>query len=371
MKKIAILAALLASIGLAQAQSSVTLFGALDAGTYFANGVQTKSGDAVGVLANTVTSSNWGLKGTEDLGGGTKANFYLESGINVRNGNLSSSTGEATIAGNSATLFDRGSTVGLSGRWGAVDVGNKMNPFFASHAAILPVSGNSVATNASGPLGFADPFVHNSLTYTMPSISGVNAQVQYGFGNNVVSNTAGSALAGTVDYTVGGLNVRAAGQRRFADGTAQSANISSSTGLAQGAKTNYLLGASYKLDKYSVGAGWVSSSLDGFGTVSAYKINAYEVGAGYQATPAVLVGLNWIGTTAGSNLINAQARYAFSKRTQAYAQVGYAVNKGGLNGAGLGNFTALSGSTGSNYGGVVATPTWNQLAVGAGLIHTF
>lgn len=262
MKKIALLAALLASVGIAQAQSSVTLFGALDAGVYYANGVQTKSGDAVGVLSNTIVSSNWGLKGTEDLGGGTKANFYLESGINVRNGNLSSSTGEAAIAGNSATLFDRGATVGLSGNWGAMDIGNKMNPFFASHAAILPVSGNSVATNASGPLGFADPFVHNSLTYTMPTISGLNAQLQYGFGNNVVSNTAGSALAGTVDYTVGGLNVRAAGQRRFADGTAQSANISSSTGLAQGAKTNYLVGAGYKLDKLSVGAGWVSSSLE-------------------------------------------------------------------------------------------------------------
>ena len=88
-----------------------------------------------------------------------------------------------------------------------------------------------------------------------------------------------------------------------------------------------------------------------------------------------MLGLTWIGNTVGSNLINAQARYAFSKRTQTYAQVGYASNKAGLNNAGLGNFIALDGANGqvgvTKFGDAFGPNNFNQLGLGVGLIHTF
>ena len=393
-KSLLALAALSAIAGTAQAQSSVTLFGALDAGGYFANQVQPKSTAAAspawGVLGNTIVSSNWGIKGTEDLGGGLKARFYAESGINPANGTLGQAGGVAGVTSTgvqsgviATTLFDRGLYVGVEGKYGSLDVGNKLNPFFASHAGLMPVSGNSVATNAASAQGYFLPFVHNAITYTAPSIAGFNAAVQYGTGNAINDSSSGSTVAGAVDYTVGGLNVRAAGQYLVSKGSTISANNISAnalTGANSPATATYLVGAKYTAGAFTLGAGWVANNVNWVGTTTAAanptrNINNFQVGVGYQASPAVLLGVSWIGNTVGSNLINAQARYAFSKRTQAYAQLGIAANGGGLNGTGTGNMFAIAGSNGSVIGTGVTTslvaPAYTQVAGGVGLIHTF
>jgi GBP family porin len=424
-KSLLALAALSTIAGAAQAQSSVTLFGALDAGGYYANQVLAKTAaapsnsGAFGVLGNTIVSSNWGLKGTEDLGGGLKANFYAESGINPRNGTLSQAGQEvsAPIVSPTITLFDRGLYVGVQGaNWGAVNVGNKLNPFYAAAAGIVPVGGNSVTTNAAQAGGYFLPFVHNSISYQLPTMAGFNAAVQYGAGNAVNDSSAGSVTAGSLSYATGGLTLTAAGQYLASKGTQVSANnigatysgnpsVNGSTAngsvAAYGAGVStaatspsvgtYLLGAKYNAGAFTIGAGFVANQVgqytgstivnaSGTGTPKtsyrAYSLNQYQVGVGYQATPAVLLGLTWVGATSGSNLINAQARYAFSKRTQAYAQLGYAINNAGLglNVYNGGNMTALAGSGGASFGGAnaaVAAPNFNQAAFGVGLIHTF
>ena len=396
-KSLLALAALSAIAGTAQAQSSVTLFGALDVGAYGVNQVNAKTttapgnSPAVGVLANTVATSNWGIKGTENLGGGLKANFYAESGINPRNGTLNQTAGENGVAPGgiaSTSLFDRGLYVGVEGNWGRLDLGNKLSPFYASHGGILPVSGNSVAVNAAAAQGYNLPFVHNSISYALPTMAGFNAAIQYGFGNAINDAASGSVVNGSIEYTTGGLNLRVAGQSAQKGGSPLSANNINTT-YASGVVTNtspsigtYLLGAKYNAGAFTVGAGWVSNTVTGYtnttaaaSTPNGYKVNNYQVGVGYQATPAVLLGFNWIGSTSGSNLLNAQARYAFSKRTQAYAQLGYAINNAGLgaNQLNVGNFAALSGASGSQIGSGVtlAQPTFNQFAGGVGLIHTF
>lgn len=389
-KSLFALAALTTIAGTAQAQSSVTLFGLLDAGVYYINGASTANNNLFGVLGNTVSSSNWGLKGTEDLGGGLKANFYAESGINSRNGALGQSS--ASKVTGQTTLFDRGAYVGLSGNWGSLDIGNKLNPLWAANSAILPVSGNSVATNTAKTLGYGNSnFTHNSLTYTLPTMAGFNAAAQWGFGNAVSSATGGSVggsvLSGSADYTIGGFSVRAAGQKRWGNGTYFSANFTGATSdltTTSNNQSTYLVGAKYAISNFTLGAGFISNQITpgtGVATVNSatasnrYINNAYQVGVGYKATPAILLGLSWVGATSGSNLINAQARYAFSKRTQAYAQVGYAMNKGGLNNAGFGNFLALDGANGqvgtTKLGDAIGPNGFNQLGLGVGLIHTF
>lgn len=167
-KSLFAIAALPTMASSAQAQSSVTLFGALDAGVYYINGVTTSSNNAFGVLGNTITTSNWGIKGSEDLGHGMKAKFYAESGINTRNGALGQSSAEkgvTTTAPVLTTLFDRGLYVGIEGSWGSLDIGNKVNPLWSANSAILPVSGNSVSTNTAKTLGYSNSnYTHNSLT---------------------------------------------------------------------------------------------------------------------------------------------------------------------------------------------------------------
>lgn len=387
-KSLLALAALSAIAGTAQAQSSVTLFGLLDEGAYYANKVSATPSNtqAWGVLANTVATSNWGLKGTEDLGGGTKANFYLESGFNASTGTLANTS---AASGTTNTLFDRGAYAGLEGKWGKVDVGNRVSPFFATVGGTLPVSGNSVAVNAASNGGYFLPFVHNSITYSAPSVAGFNGAVQYGSGNQL-NSSAGTVINAAGTYDVGGLNLRAAYQYLSRNGSQLSANninaVASSTtvtSLSPQVQT-YALGAKYTAGAFTVGTGFVANAVDYVGVTGAptsvsgangrkYNLNQYQLGVGYQATPAVLLGLSWVGATSGSNLINAQARYAFSKRTQAYGQIGYAINKTGLNGSGLGNMTAIAGANGSTVGqGVtVASPTFNQFAFGVGVMHTF
>ena len=382
-KSLLAIAALSTIAGAAQAQSSVTLFGTLDEGAYYANQLTTKTNSKTwGMFGNSISTSNWGLKGTEDLGGGTKARFYLESGFNPSFGNLTNKNSPSTT---DTALFDRGAYVGLEGKWGALDLGNQMTPFIKTTTGILPVAGNSVGVNAAAAGNYSYFFAHNSLTYTLPTMAGFNAALQYGTGN-VPNSSSGSQINGAVTYDVGGLNLRAGYQYLAKNGNyISSNNMGTSPATATAANfspsiNTYSLGAKYATGPFSMGAGWVANNVDYTGVANTaaptgttkFTINQMLVGVGYQATPAVLLGLNWIGATSGSSLINAQARYAFSKRTQAYAQFGYAMNKNGLNGSGLGNFTAIQGASSNTVADtVVSLPKFNQGAFGVGVIHTF
>jgi predicted porin len=81
----AISLALLGVAGVARAQSSVTLYGTIDAGVGY---VKTSDGARWGFIDGTLSGDRWGLKGSEDLGGGIKAIFDLENGFDVGTGQL-------------------------------------------------------------------------------------------------------------------------------------------------------------------------------------------------------------------------------------------------------------------------------------------
>src|SRR5437868_3826129 len=87
---------------LAHAQSSVTLYGLIDAGIAYTNNVN--GGSQWRMTTGTINGSRFGLRGTEDLGGGLKALFVLENGFNANNGAL----------GQDGKLFGRHAYVGLS-----------------------------------------------------------------------------------------------------------------------------------------------------------------------------------------------------------------------------------------------------------------
>ena len=190
MKKSLIALAVLAASGAAMAQSSVTLYGIADA---FVGSSKIEVGN-IGQRQNNVSTSGvngsrWGLKGSEDLGGGMKAIFTLESGFNL-------DTGAQKTAG---SIFDRQAYVGLQSGFGTVSVGRQYSAYDNLHGAtnqnydaftFNAASGANGGVAANGMQDYTNR-ISNSVAYASPDFSGFSGAVVYGFGENKNATTAG------------------------------------------------------------------------------------------------------------------------------------------------------------------------------------
>ena len=119
MKKTQLAAALggvlaVCAAGAAQAQSNVTLYGVLDGGLSYVSNVGGSKN--FGTADGLQSGNRWGLKGSEDLGGGLSAIFTLENGFNLTNGGL----------GQGSREFGRQAFVGLSSKsFGSLTIGRQ------------------------------------------------------------------------------------------------------------------------------------------------------------------------------------------------------------------------------------------------------
>jgi predicted porin len=194
MKKSLIALASLASFAsLASAQSSVTLFGVVDATLAHGSGsVSNKT-----QLANSgYSSSRVGFRGTEDLGGGMSASFWLEAGVNNDNGtgqatntnNQASCAALAGLAGGQGLTFNRRSTVSLAGGWGEVRLGRDYTPQFLNLTLFDPFGTLGVGTTQtinSIITGATAVRASNGVGYIAPgNLGGFNGQVTYYMGEN-------------------------------------------------------------------------------------------------------------------------------------------------------------------------------------------
>lgn len=129
----ALLALSLLAAGTAQAQSTVTVYGIVDAAVRYGSGLDAayngSNASDFAVNSGINNTSRFGLRGTEDLGGGLKAVFNLESGINVDTG----------AQANATKLFDRAATVGLQGDWGTVTFGRQTTVLADTVGAVDPL----------------------------------------------------------------------------------------------------------------------------------------------------------------------------------------------------------------------------------------
>jgi predicted porin len=336
MKKSLIALAVLAASGAAMAQSSVTLYGRLDASvgqttsevSGYAKNKQT------GVNSSDLNTTFWGLKGSEDLGGGLRANFGLESGFNMDNG---SATG---------TLFERKAIVGLSGAFGAVDLGRNYTAYDTLRGATNNVYDSNFATTGTvwktGIQDYANR-TNNSISYTSPSFGGISGQVAYAFGENKntrVDVPAVSAVAATIygpavtsklatSYNIGDATDTLSLHVKYANGPLlvgygyQEEKIASTAGND---KIKYnLVGASYDLGMAKLVGSYNQAKTTGL------KDKEYQVGvsvpfgaaaiaAGYSNSKSEGAGANNKGT--GASLVGT---YNLSKRTTVYA--GYEATK--------------------------------------------
>jgi len=189
MKKSLIALAVLGSVaGMAQAQSSVTLYGLADiwVGSTKAeiNGV---GSSVTKVDGSGLATSRFGLKGSEDLGGGLKANFQLEQGFNIDTGTAGNSTGTA-----GSQAFDRQAWVGVSGGFGEVQVGKTWSSYDDIRSSANDNFNANVAASFNTWVGYTDRPV-NSIKYISPTVGGFSGSVTYGLGEDKLANANGKS----------------------------------------------------------------------------------------------------------------------------------------------------------------------------------
>jgi predicted porin len=203
-KSLLALAVLGAFTGAASAQSSVTLFGIVDLNLQY---IDNNAGTQYTMGQDGINSSRLGLRGTEDLGGGLTASFWLEGGLNP---DIGTSSGQS---------WTRRSTVSLAAGWGEVRLGRDYTATFWNATIFDPFGTNGVG--GAGGLVLVVPAVpsgatfgtivraNNMVGYFLPSgiAGGLYGQVQVAAGENSAGN---KYFGGRLGYASGPFNVAGA-----------------------------------------------------------------------------------------------------------------------------------------------------------------
>jgi predicted porin len=188
-KSLLALAVLSAFAGVASAQSSITLYGRVDAGyTNFdpKAGTVTDVSATRGLSAGNLGGNRWGIRGSEDLGGGLKGIFVLESGFSLDDG----------TSGQGGRLFGRQAYMGLGGNFGSVVMG-RIAAFSSGTGDFDKIGGLDPFRTGVGSLGWQATFssmnslrLDNAIAYVTPNWGGFSAGVGHTF------RAAGQELTG-------------------------------------------------------------------------------------------------------------------------------------------------------------------------------
>ena len=350
------LLALVAAAGAAAASaqsSSVTLFGVADVSVAYIS-TKDKVGDSKSVygLANGGNSSSrLGFRGEEDLGGGLKAGFWLEGGINVDDGGT-------------GFKFDRRSTVSVMGNFGEVRLGRDLTPGYSKFISYdlfgqtgigqfmgwSDWNGNNqtTANNNNDANGIRSS---NMISYYTPNFSGFTAGLGYGFDEkaDTTNSKKGRYVGGYVAYDNGPLSVALSYD--------ESSALVLTSPAATGADRNRLtLGGSYNLNVVKLNA-ILQQTKDDVPGGSERKVNAYmlgasaPVGAGEVKLQYALYDQKAIDSKA--HQISLGYVHNLSKRTAVYGTVAYMDNKDAsklnLSAKGLGTIDARAGDSQTGY----------------------
>lgn len=383
MNKRILVAAVLGSIGIAaHAQSSVTLYGVIDAGVSYVNHSKDATGHSSSLTKfddGVAQGSRWGLKGSEDLGGGLKAIFTLENGFSVANGTLGQSN--ATTQ----RIFGRQAFVGLAkSGMGAVTFGRQYS-FSTDYLAAYSTGGNTVAGNYAFHINDFDMLasgrVDNSIKFTSDNFAGVSFGALYGFSNQAGA-FAGSLANGTANpgssrtysfglkYAAGPIGVGAAFTDIRFPGNGAIGGLPTISSVQQ--LRSFGLGASYLLGPATFWALWTNTRYVPV-TGTALVLNAYEAGGKYAFTPALSAGVGYTYMQAKDfanahfNQFDLSVDYALSKRTDVYVLGVYQKASGNVAGtpvqAQIGDSAGYFGTSGSD--------SRSQIAARVGIRHKF
>jgi predicted porin len=230
-KSLLALAVLTAVTGAASAQSSVTLYGKVDLGLVLDSG--NAGGKSVRISSGVTGGSRIGFKGVEDLGGGMKASFQLETGYCAdQAGGTSQANASTAFCTGSNAFMGRQAHGDLTGAFGAISAGRQYSLGFNNLTTIDPF-GTGFAAKVDNLVDNSGPRLNNSAIYSTPSMGGFTASAEIAFGEQTGNWTAGRETGAALTYASGPAYVGFS----FYD-------LGTSTGSGAQRK-NYLLGGTY------------------------------------------------------------------------------------------------------------------------------
>lgn len=352
MKKTLIALAAVAATGAAMAQSSVTIYGVVDVGFTSVNNSGAGT-DNTGLTSSNMTTNRLGFRGTEDLGGGLKANFQVETSL----------IADAPAA---SSIGDRGAWVGLSGGFGEIRLGREYSTTFWSGFLFSPFGTGGVGNGfgfvqrvaAHTLTGQTNPiWNNNAVTYSTPRVAGFMGQFQYAFdeqaatGNNqgrtagLRVNYSGGPIAAEIGYSntdgfgtvldhkslVGGVSYDF-GVAKVMANFGQEKGSNATTGAQVAKQTNYEIGVVAPVGPGRLRAAYNNSKIDFAANASNADPKVSKFALGYI--------------------------YDLSKRTAVYATVASQKNKNG-------GTSVLSGPT------TTGVANGRSTGYNLGISHTF
>ncbi|MBR8428153.1 MULTISPECIES: porin [Burkholderia cepacia complex] len=364
---------------ISHAQSSVTLYGLIDEGINYTNNVgghsnfEMQSGFAQG--------SRWGLKGVEDLGGGTKAVFQLENGFDVNSG----------AAGQGKRMFGRQAYVGLqSDRLGTLTFGRQYDSV-VDYLAPLTANGNWGGYLLSHPFdndNTDNSFrLNNSVKFASNTYGGFSFGGLYGFSNQAPGFANNRAYSVGAQYVGGPLSIAAAYmQINNPGGTSIGSLATDDTSFVAGRQRVWGAGINYQITNDAM-IGFVYSHTDLKNTSSSVyvgnfdnlanslKFDNFEINAKYQFTKNAYIGgmYNYtrgrFNSTAGNvspkwQQVGLMVDYQLSKRTDLYVQGMYQHLSGGTDSIAPLNTAYITGAASSSS-------TANQVLTRVAMRHVF
>ncbi|MCI0148856.1 porin [Paraburkholderia sediminicola] len=371
------------------AQSSVTLYGRLDNGIQFESGLP--NGHKVDAESGYWAPTIFGLKGKEDLGGGTSAVFRMEAAIDSTNG---SSIG---------SLFSRVATVGITNdRWGNVRFGRlgvtevQVNSYYIDPQFYWLYSISTLVrgrnwTSAS-----------NGFEYVSPTLGGLTVEGQYALANSTSWNAgnpgSGPSLLGQPQGRSDGLMLRYSGASfqamaiydEIRDPNGKFSNVYFTS-------RSLTVGGTYTFGQLHLYAGYQhlsspDASNEGYfgsstpttlpaGASLPTRVDHEWIGANWQATPATTISAavyhaNVNNGNGNATLFTLGGSYNLSKTTLLYTEIGYVKNSETSNVGLDGGFGDSYGANANNdplHGGANTSPNYGygQFGVFAGIVHQF
>jgi predicted porin len=350
----AAVAGALAIPGMAFAQSSVTLYGTIDGGIRNQSKVLKDQATLDPTLGDgSVTSATdglyrtnrWGMHGSEDLGGGLKANFKLE-------GQYSSDTGAGPSGG---ATFARSSWVGLSSGASEFHVGRDYTVNFKTLGKYDPMG-----YNYTGIMPNAAPFTagvrSSNMIQASTGFNGAHVMLDYALGEAVGSSSEGRRIGIGGDFSIAGATIAAA------------YSTTNTAGVTPQGKTNdTTIGGRYSMNGFTFRAGWAQTKWDVGYDPTNEKARMLMLGAAYDFSSR-LTGRVGYYDIKGNDRVGDEAKYKttilaidydLSKRTTAYVEIDHHALS--TNVAGVDLYYKIDG----RWSGDGST------GVGVGIAHTF
>ena len=371
MKKALLAAALMSAGVIAHAQSSVTLYGRLDAGLEYQTGLQNGAGGSTSrwrAESGDWGTSLWGMKGTEDIGGGNKVLFKLEGSFNTMNGN----------GPGAGSIFNRWATIGLSNdNYGTFSMGRML--YISNGVWDFDPFGQSNWSSASLVRGRNWPQSSNNFAYQSPKWGGFDVYGQYALSNATSWNGNGTTTQGReaglqLTYTSPLFQVRGI----YDEIRNPSNGLLSGSDGAFSYSREYTAGVNVFLGPIKLQGAYQAVRTSGYngGAAAPTSLDHEWAGVTWQATPAAAAIAAVYHVNANNGFGNATiytigGTYNLSKRTLLDIQIATVRNSKsanfGLDANGFGNGGQVSPTSYNEN----PLPGHSQSGVYAGIQHSF